>query len=122
MSLDFSPSVPSRVVEIFALEFAEDAPKSGTVTFSLDCDLRHPASGTILAAGSRTVHLVDGKGQLRIFTDTAGLTSDHMTRQGDPWGITVKKSWQSHPYQIRVPAGTGPISLAEIPAFDWRTQ
>lgn len=119
---DLSP-VESRVVEISAVEFTEDAPKAGTVTFTLPCDLRHAASGTIIAAGSRTVQLVDGRAALRIFTDSAGLTSDQISRRrGDTWSIRVKKSWETQPYPIRVPAGTTPISLAAIPVFDWRNQ
>ena len=120
---DFAPGVPSRLVTIDAVEFAEDTPKAGTVTFTLPCDLRHAASGTIIASGSRTVQLVDGRAELRIFTDTTGLTSDHISpRHGDKWAILVKKSWEGHAYPIRVPAGTGSISLAAIPVFDWRSQ
>ena len=120
---DLSPAVASRVVTVSAVEFAEDAPKSGQVSFTLPCDLRHAASGTIVASGTRTVHLVDGHAELRIFTDSPGLTSDHISRRhGDTWAIWVKKSWETHPYPIRVPAGTGPISLAAIPVFDWRAQ
>ena len=120
---DLAPSVASRLVTVDAVEFAEDAPKAGTVTFTLPCDLRHAASGTIVASGTRTVQLVDGHAELRIFTDAPGLTSDHISRRhGDKWAILVKKSWESHPYPIRVPAGTGPISLAAIPVFDWRNQ
>ena len=120
---DLSPAVASRVVTVSAVEFTEDAPKSGHVSFTLPCDLRHAASGTIIASGTRTVQLVDGHAELRIFTDAPGLTSDHISRRhGDKWAILVKKSWESHPYPIRVPAGTGPISLAAIPVFDWRNQ
>lgn len=119
---DLSPAVASRVVTVSAVEFTEDAPKAGTVRFNLPCDLRHAASGTIIASGTRTVQLVDGLAELRIFTDTTGLTSDHIGRHGDTWAIWVKKSWETHPYPIRVPAGTGPISLAAIPVFDWRAQ
>lgn len=117
---DLAPAIQSRVVTISAYEFAEDAPKAGAVTFTLPYDLRHASSGTIIASGSRTVNLVNGQGELRVFTDAPGLTSDRVTRRGDPWAIVVKKSWESHAYPIRVPAGTTPISLAAIPVFDWR--
>lgn len=120
MSTDYAPGVQSRVVTISAIEFTEDAPKAGSVTFTLPCDLRHPESGVIIAAGTRVVQLVDGEAQLRLFTDSPGLTSDHITRHGDAWAIRVKKSWETHPYPIRVPAGTTPIALAAIPVFDWR--
>lgn len=120
---DLSPVVASRVVTVSAVEFTEDAPKSGHVSFTLRCDLRHAASGTIIASGTRTVHLVDGHAELRIFTDSTGLSSDHISRRhGDTWAIWVKKSWEGHAYPIRVPAGTTPISLAAIPVFDWRNQ
>lgn len=123
MSMPDLSAAPSRIVTITAVEFTEDAPKSGHVSFTLPCDLRHAASGTVVASGTRTVHLVDGHAELRIVTDAPGLTSDHISRRhGDKWAIWVKKSWESHPYPIRVPAGTTPISLAAIPAFDWRNQ
>lgn len=120
---DLAPGVQSRLVTIDAVEFAEDAPKAGTVTFHLPCDLRHAATGKIIAAGHRTVTLVNGYAELRLFTDSPGLASGRIHRRyGDTWAIYVKKSWESHPYPIRVPAGSGAISLAEIPAFDWRKQ
>ena len=119
---DLSPGVASRVVEISAVEFTEDVPKAGTVRFTLPCDLRHAASGTIIAAGSHTVTLVDGRASIRIFIDSPTLTSDTTRRGRDPWAIMVKKSWQSNSYPIRVPSGSGPVNLAAIPVFDWRTQ
>lgn len=120
---DLATGVESRLVTISAVEFAEDAPKTGTVTFTLPCDLRHADSGTIIAAGSRTVTLANGYAELRLFTDNPGLTSDRISRRhGDTWAVLVKKSWEPRPYPIRVPAGTTDISLAEIPAFDWRSQ
>ena len=117
---DIGATVESRLVTIPAIEFTEDAPKAGTVTFTLPVDLRHTLSGTIIAAGSRTVTLVDGRAELRLFTDQPGLESDYVTRYGDSWAILVKKSWQSQPYPIRVPPGSVAISLARIPVFDWR--
>ena len=115
---DLATGVQSRVVTITAVEFAEDAPKAGTITFTLLCDLRHAESGVIIAAGSRTVQLIDGEASLRLFTDSPGLTDGARDR----WALLVKPSWMPHPYPIRVPVGTSPISLAAIPVFDWRTR
>ena len=58
---------------------------------------------------------MDGAAQIRLFTDSSLIVDDHEGRRGPQWAIWVKKSWESYRYPIRVPAGTGPISLAAIP-------
>ena len=113
---DLVPTVQSRLVTFGVTEFAEDAPKSGSITFTLTHDLRRASSGVIIAAGTRTVHLVDGSGSIRLFTDMPDLMDD----DGDKWAILVQKSWLPWPYPIRVPEGTTTISLAAISVYDWR--
>lgn len=107
---DLVTAAQSRIVTIDVATLTEDAPKAGTITFTLPCDLRVPGGDQIIAAGATTVTLVDGKGQVRLPTVAAGVEDD----AGDAWVILVKKSWSPYPYGIRVPTGTGTVSLADL--------
>lgn len=107
---DLVTAAQSRIVTIDVATLTEDAPKSGSITFTLPCDLRVPGGDQIIAAGATTVTLVDGRGQVRLPTVAAGVEDD----AGDSWVILVKKSWSPQPYGIRVPTGTGTISLGDI--------
>jgi hypothetical protein len=107
---DLAPGVASRVVTIDATTLTEDAPRDGSVTFTLEGDLRVPATGRIIAASQRVVTLSDGKGEIRLPTIGGAVADD----AGDSWYILVQKSWLSAPYAIRVPDGTGPTTLGSI--------
>ena len=112
MADDSVPSVPSRIVTISVVELDETTPATGSVTFTLPCDLYAPADDMIIRAFSQTVQLVKGKAQVHLpcFSDKA------VDQDGSPdWAIQVTKSWHpKHPYYIRVPAGSTPISLAKV--------
>lgn len=107
---DLAPGAPSRVLTIDATTLTEDFPKSGSVLFTLEGDLRIPSTGQIIAASSERVTLSDGKGQIRVPTIGSAVADD----AGDSWYIRVHKSWMTQPYAIRVPSGTGPIALGSI--------
>lgn len=107
---DLAPGAPSRVVTVDATILTKDAPRDGSITFTLEGDLRVPASGRIIAASQKTVTLADGQGEIRLPTIGGAVADD----AGDSWYILVKKSWLTQPYAIRVPAGTGPIALGAI--------
>jgi len=110
-TVDIATDIPSRVVTIHEVNFVDDSPREGTVTFTLPTGLRVPSRGIGIAAGSRTVKLVSGRGSIRMFCESGEIVDDGRYA----WVIQVKKSWESCPYYIRVPAGSGPISLAAIP-------
>lgn len=110
---DIVPSVTSRIVTIDTTDMLEGAPKDGTVTFILPRDLHVAADNKIIQAGSQAVTLVNGHGEIRLPT----YDPDAVTEEGSSdWAILVKKSWsrRPYPYAIRVPAGTGNISLASL--------
>ena len=109
---DLAPSLPSRTVTIDVLELDEATPAQGYISFVLPCDLYVAADDKIIQAMSKTVQLVDGKAaaSLPCFS-SAAVSQDGRT----DWAIMVRKSWHpDHPYYIRVPSGTTPISLADI--------
>lgn len=109
---DLAPSLPSRAVTIDVLELDEATPAQGYISFVLPCDLYVAADDKIIQAMSKTVQLVDGKAvaSLPCFS-SAAVSQDGRT----DWAIMVRKSWHpDHPYYIRVPSGTTPISLADI--------
>ena len=109
---DLAPSLPSRTVTIDVLELDEATPAQGYISFVLPCDLYVAADDKIIQAMSKTVQLVDGKAvaSLPCFS-SAAVSQDGRT----DWAIMVRKSWHpDHPYYIRVPSGTAPISLADI--------
>ncbi|MEL4357026.1 MULTISPECIES: glycosyl hydrolase family 28-related protein [unclassified Luteococcus] len=106
---DLVPSVPSRIVTIDVTEMTEGAPADGRVTLTLPCDLYVPGDRKIIQAGSETLTLADGKGEIRLPCWAPDAIAN------DDWMIYVHKSWAPRAYPIRVPAGDGPISLAEIP-------
>ena len=110
---DLAPSVASRVV---TLKFADlhEGPVSepGTVTFVLPGDLRVPADDVIIRAGVIEVQLdANGEGQVRLPTHDPDAIGDGV---GSDWYLLVKKSWNEQVDMIRIPTGTGPISLADI--------
>ena len=109
---DLAPSLPSRTVTIDVLELDEATPAQGYISFVLPCDLYVAADDKIIQAMSKTVQLVDGKaaGSLPCFS-SAAVSQDGRT----DWALMVRKSWHpDHPYYIRVPSGTAPISLADL--------
>lgn len=113
-NVDLVPSVTSRVVTINAVDLTEGAPIDGEITFSLCADLYVAADDKIIAAGSKTLTLADGKASIRLPCYDADAV---MANGSNDWVIRVHKSWDpNHPYGIRVPAGTTNISLADIPA------
>lgn len=107
---DYPASVPTAVVSIDVrdpLTPEADQPRDGSVSFTIRCDLRSPVSGTIIRAATRTVHLVDGLGEVTLPQyDTAAIPGD--------WWIEVSKSWLPSAYAIRVPAGKTAVNLAEL--------
>ena len=109
---DLAPSLPSRPVTIDVLELDEATPAQGYISFVLPCDLYVAADDKIIQAMSKTVQLVDGKAVVSLpCFSSAAVSQDGRT----DWAIMVRKSWHpDHPYYIRVPSGTAPISLADI--------
>ena len=109
---DLAPSLPSRTVTIDVLELDEATPAQGCISFVLPCDLYVAADDKIIQAMSKTVQLVDGKAVVSLpCFSSAAVSQDGRT----DWAIMVRKSWHpDHPYYIRVPSGTAPISLADI--------
>ena len=107
---DLAPGAPSRLVLVDAVEVDEAVPTDGYIDFGLDGDLRVPADGRIITRSTRRVTLVDGKGQIRLPVASGAVADD----AGDSWYIRVKKSWLDYAYAIRVPAGTGSVSLAHL--------
>lgn len=110
---DRAPSLVSRVVTIHATDVTEGAPAPDSFTFALPCALRVPDDEVILRPGGVKVRLVDGRAQVRlpVYSDkvqTVDGSSD--------WVIIVTPSWGNGSYPIRVPAGSGAISLADLPA------
>lgn len=112
-SLDLAPSVPSRVVSVAAADITKGTPLAGeTVTFRLRGDLRVPADGTIISAGSVTLELdEDGQGRVRLPCYTTHTRAD--STDGE-WFIEVGKSWVSQRDLIRIPSGSSTIALAAI--------
>ena len=76
------------------------------VTFALTGDVPAPTDDVIVSRVTpMTVHLdAEGKGEIQL-----------PVWAGGDWAIRVRPSW-SEPYLIRVPAGSGSIDLADIPA------
>lgn len=105
---DLVPAVTSRIVTVDVVELGEEIPGTGFIDFILPSDLNVPADGKIVQFSKRRVTLVDGRGQVRLPTFDPDITSSD-------WTILVKKSWAPDAYPIRVPVGTGPISLAALP-------
>ena len=107
---DLAPGAPSRLVLVDAVEVDEAVPTDGYIDFGLDGDLRVPADGRIITRSTRRVTLADGKGQIRLPVASGAVADD----AGDSWYIRVKKSWLDYAYAIRVPAGSGSVSLAHL--------
>ena len=107
--LDLAPSVPSRVVTVDVIDMTEGTPAAGAVVdFILPQDLHARADGKILKAGTTRLTLdSNGHGEIRVPAYSAATTPED-------WVLLVKKSWAPYPYPIRVPAGTGKISLASL--------
>lgn len=100
-----------RTVSIDARDLEEGVPAQGYVEFTLPCDLHATGDDKIIRAGSIIVPLEDGKGAEALPVYGPDL------RQVDgstDWAIVVKKSWATEPYWVRVPAGVGSISLADL--------
>ena len=108
-SADLAPSVTSRVLVVKATDFTEGAPATGEITFSLPWDVDVKLDKVILQAGSKTLTF-DEAGQMQIRVPTADPDSSP-----DAWFLTVKKSWAPHAYAVRVPVGTTPINLVDVP-------
>lgn len=112
---DVAPSLTSRIVTIRVTDLPEGGVdgEPGTVTFVLPGDLRVPADDVIVRAGSVTVELdAFGQGQVRLPCHDPDAVADGGI--GSDWYLLVKKSWSQQVDMIRVPAGTSPISLADI--------
>ena len=107
---DLAPGFPSRLLSLDVAAFGEAAPGTGTVTFSLPCDLRSLTTGTVLQARSVTVDLVDGAGEVRVPARSSNVTSDN----GDDWGIIIRKSWAPRPYMVAIPSGTSTLRLGDL--------
>lgn len=106
---DLAPEVPSRWVQIDALRLSEDAYLDGeSILFELVGDVHAAKAKKIIVGSAICAAIVDGQAQVRLPTyDETMVPSD--------WAIRVTKSWAPHYYDIRVPPGSGPINLAEIP-------
>lgn len=109
---DRAPSLASRVVTIHATDVTEGAPAPDSVTFALPCALRVPGDDVILRPGGVRVRLVDGRAQVRLPVYGGGAVR---VDGSDDWLIKVSPSWGGE-YGIRVPAGSGEVSLADLPA------
>lgn len=108
-SADLAPSVTSRVLVVKAIDFTEGAPATGSITFELPWDVDVKADGVILKAGRQTLEF-DANGEMQIRVPTADPDTNP-----DAWFLVVKKSWAPHAYAIRVPVGTTPINLVDVP-------
>lgn len=106
---DLAPSVTSRVLVVKAIDFTEGAPGTGSITFALPWDIRVKADGLIIQAGSKTLTF-DEAGEIKIRVPTADPDTDP-----ESWYLTVKLSWAPHSFKIRVPVGTTPINLVDVP-------
>lgn len=109
---DRAPSLASRVVTIHATDVTEGAPAPDSVTFALPCALRVPGDDVILRPGGVRVRLVDGRARVRLPVYGGGAVR---VDGSDDWLIKVSPSWGGE-YGIRVPAGSGEVSLADLPA------
>src|SRR5699024_4237471 len=110
---DRAPSLASRIVTIHATDVTEGAPAPDSFTFSLPCALRVPAYDVILRPGGVKFLLVDGRAQVRlpVYSDKV-----HSVDGASDCVILVTPSWGKGSYPIRVPAGSGAISLADLPS------
>lgn len=109
---DRAPSLASRVVTIHATDVTEGAPAPDSVAFALPCALRVPGDDVILRPGGVRVRLVDGRARVRLPVYGGGAVR---VDGSDDWLIKVSPSWGGE-YGIRVPAGSGEVSLADLPA------
>lgn len=108
-SADLAASVTSRVLVVKVVDFTEGAPATGSITFELPWDVDVKADGVILRAGRQTLEF-DANGEMQIRVPTADPDTNP-----EAWFLTVKKSWAPHAYAIRVPVGTTPINLVDVP-------
>ena len=114
---DLVPAMPSRLVTIDVVDLGETTrPALAQVRFSLPCDLHVPDGDQIIAAGTQVVDLVNGVGQVLLPVYDPSVARDQ--HGSEDWAIVVSKSWHGpdHDYAIRVPAGVGSVSLADLPA------
>lgn len=113
-TVNLTPSVSTRVVSIDVVDPQSGKPIADPawVDFELQCDLHDAADDKIISNGSVRVQLDAGKGSVRL----PSFDPDAVTQDGSTdWWIVVRKSWHpSHPYAVRVPAGPGAISLADL--------
>lgn len=109
---DRAPSLASRIVTVHATDITEGAPAPDAVMFALPCALRVPGDDVILRPGGVRARLVDGRARVRLPVYGGGAVR---LDGSDDWLIKVTPSWGGE-YGIRVPAGSGEISLADLPA------
>lgn len=79
------------------------------VHFALSGDIRVPGDKSIIGALRGVTVKLDpttGRGQLQLPV-WDGSTGD--------WVVMVKPSWSGERFAIRVPAGSGPVDLSEVP-------
>lgn len=109
---DLAPGLPSRIVTGRSTVITERGPvKDGRITFSLTQAILSVSDKTYLEASSVEVPMdtsLDGRWEVRLPTVSANV------EPADSWSITVKYSTRPYPFEIRVPAGTDPIDLADI--------
>ena len=112
--VDLAPSLPSRIVTVRVTDLPEGGliGEPGWIEFVLPGDLRVPGDDIIVRAGSVRLNLDDsGEGQVRLPVHNSAAQGDGV---GGDWYLLVQKSWTQQVDMIRVPVGTGNISLADI--------
>lgn len=110
---DLVPGVTSRIVTVDATELTEGYPLGPEhwFNFALSDSLDDTSGGKIIAETSRKLHLVNGKTEIRLPTYDADAKTPDGTRD---WTIIVTSSF-GYCKKIRIPAGTGSVSLAMLP-------
>lgn len=111
-AVDLVPGVDSRIVTVDVTEITEGYPLGPEhwFDFALSDSLDDTSGGMIIAQTHRKLHLVNGKTEIRLPTYDADARTPDGTRD---WSILVTSSF-GYCKKIRVPAGSGSISLGRL--------